>query len=177
DLGLGLALLAHLLLSAAQSLHWAVGMALALVLRRRLKAPLPLAFAAGVMLALSIPSVFVWSPAGLLSPWPVLVQAAALIGERGLSALMAAASAFGAMAFVAWRRGEPWRRPLAGAGVIALGLLGYGVVALAGADDDAPRARVALIHAGVEPRERWDPKNWPTILGVLKHETMQAENA
>jgi apolipoprotein N-acyltransferase len=175
DLGLGLALLAHLLLSAAQSLHWAIGMGLALVLRRR--APLPLAFGAGVMVALSLPSVFVWSPAGLLSPWPALVQGASLIGERGVSVLMAAASALLAMAFVAWQRGN--RRELrlrlaAGAAIVA-GLLVHGAFVLAAAEDGEDRARIALIHAGIDPKDRWDRKNWPAILATLKSETMRAE--
>lgn len=185
DLGTGVALLAHVLLSAAQSLHWAIGMGLAVVLLRRMRAPLELALASGTLLALSIPSVFVWSPAGLLSPWPVLVQAADLIGERGVSAVLAVVAALLVRAAVHARdEGMSARRALHALGgavaVLAL-LVGYGAWAMRRHDDraqiDADRARVALIHAGVDPKFRWVSKNAPKILWQLKQQTAIAERA
>lgn len=183
DLGAAVSILAHVLLSAAQSLHWALGMGLAVVLVRRAKVPLEIAYGAGVLIALSIPSVFVWSPAGLLTPWPALVQAADLIGERGVSAVLAMSAALLMRAAVAAVRDRALRaaalRPLLGAMSILAGLCLYGAWAISHyaehPDDD--RARVALIHAGIDPKYRWEKKNWPKILWQLKRTTVQAERA
>ncbi len=183
DLGAPLSILAHVLLSTAQSLHWAIGMGVAVLLRRRLKAPLELALASGVLIALSIPSVFVWSPAGLLTPWPMLVQAADLIGERGVSALFAVVAALWVRALRHARadgaRSRAALTALAGSAFVISALLAYGAWAMRHheATDDAARARVALIHAGVHPKDRWDSKNWPKILWTLKDETTRAEAA
>ncbi len=185
DLGTPVAIVAHVLLSAAQSLHWALGMGLAVVLVRRLRAPLELAYASGVLVALSIPSVFVWTPAGLLSPWPMLVQAADLIGERGVSALFAVTSTLLMRAAKHLHRDRAITRqalrPGAAATAVVLMLLGYGAWAMARYDDrasdDVDRTRIALVHAGVSPKYRWVQKNWPKILWQLKSTTAQAERA
>jgi apolipoprotein N-acyltransferase len=185
DLGVALSLLAHVLLSLAQSLHWAIGMGLAVVLMRRLRAPVELAFGAGTFVALSIPSVFVWSPAGLLTPWPVLVQAGDLVGERGVSAILAIAAALGARGAAAIYRsrgldGEA-KRALGGALAVVALLVGYGAWAMARYDDrddpKADRARVALVQAAINPKYRWVKKNWPKILWQLKRTTAEAERA
>ncbi len=178
DLGTGLALLAHLLLSIAQSLHWGLGAGLAVWVGRRFRVPLPLVFGMGVLVALSMPSVFLWSPAGLLSPWPTLVQAGDLIGERGVSALMAVACALGAGGVATWsRRGDRGQalRQLAGGGLIIAALLLYGVAVMPPAAPEHEVVRVGLIHAGIQPKERWDPKNWPRILTILRQQTAHAE--
>jgi apolipoprotein N-acyltransferase len=179
DLGLATALLSHVLLSAAQSLHWAIGMAVATTLHRRLKAPLELAFGAGVLVALVIPSVFVWSPAGLLSPWPILVQLADVIGERGVSVLIAIVAALLARAARSLRDGRRFDRgaqlALGGAVAIVGAMVGYGAIAMHRYGDGEDRARIALIHAGIDPRYRWDPKNAPKILAELKQQTALAE--
>ena len=57
--------------------------------RPRAKVPRPVAFALGVYAATFVPSVFPWTPAAGLTPWPALVQLADAIGERGVSALVA----------------------------------------------------------------------------------------
>ena len=87
-LGSALAVVAHVLLSAAQSLHWACGAGLASWLHKRWRIPLEIAVASGAMVAMNLPSVFAWTPAGLISPWPVVVQTADLVGERGVSLLL-----------------------------------------------------------------------------------------
>jgi len=178
NLGTALALLAHLLLSVAQSLHWGLGAGLAVWVGRRFRVPLPLVSGMGVLVALSMPSVFLWSPAGLLSPWPVLVQAAELIGERGVSALMAVACALGAGAVVTLRRGGPKKhavRQTLGGAVLLLALVGYGAAVMPPTAPENPVVRVGLVHAGIQPKERWQPKNWPRILTTLRQQTAHAE--
>lgn len=88
-------------LAAAQSLCWALCAGVTAVLLRRARAPFELSFAAGVMLALLVPTVFAWTPAGLVSPWPSLVQLADLIGERGVSVIFAVGAALFARAALA----------------------------------------------------------------------------
>ena len=92
-LGSAASYLALVLLAAAQSLIWAIGAAVAHTLRRRAHLPREIAFAGGVLVAVSLPTVFAWTPAGLVSPWPAMVQLADLIGERGVSAIFAVAAA------------------------------------------------------------------------------------
>jgi len=178
DLGPALALLAHVLLSVAQSLHWGLGAGLAVWVGHRFRIPLPLVFGMGVMVALSMPSVFLWSPAGLLSPWPTLVQAAELIGERGVSALMAVACALGAGAVTALMRTGHRRRALAqaaGGTAILIALLVYGLAVIPPAAPEHEVVRVGLVHAGIAPKERWQRTNWPRILTILRQQTAHAE--
>jgi apolipoprotein N-acyltransferase len=177
DLGTIAATLAHVLLSAGQSLHWACGMALAVALRRRLQAPLELALGAGMLLALSLPAVFLWSPAALLSPWPVLVQSASIIGERGVSVLLALVAALLARALLERAERAHARRALAGAGAIVAAMLIHGWLTMRRIADSEGDERVTLglVHAAVDPRFRWEPKNWPTILARLTQETARAE--
>src|SRR5699024_4778419 len=105
---------ALVLLSAAQALPWMLGGALTRWLMHpragsvRPPAPAWLAFAAGVYAATFAPAVFPWTPAGGLARWPILLQTAELVGERGTSFLVAAACGLAAEGAVrAWRpRGE-----------------------------------------------------------------------
>ena len=181
NLGTALSLLAHVLLSFAQSLHWALGMGLAVLLQRRAKAPLEVALGAGVLATLMLPSVFVWSPAGLLSPWPALLQSAEYVGERGVSVVFAMIAALMARAWLDYRAAREISRRAwssAAAAVGALGLMAaHGAWAMSTHEPaaDAPVARVALIHAGVSPHERWQQANWPRILAQLKRQTADAE--
>ncbi len=181
DLGTLAAIVAHTLLSAAQSLHWALGMGLAAVLHKRLKTPLELSFGAAVLLALSLPSVFLWSPAGLFSPWPELVQSAEYIGERGVSVLFAIIAALTVRGAVTLRK-EGWSRRAATPALAALGMIGLMVVHGLWAVDRwgngaGENARLALIHAAVDPKVRWQKRNWPPILAELKRQTAIAEAA
>ncbi|MEM1030586.1 MAG: apolipoprotein N-acyltransferase [Myxococcota bacterium] len=188
DLGPGVSWAAHLGLAAAQALPWGLGAMAAALVMTRLRASLPLAFAGAVLVALSLPTVFLWSPAGLLSEWTSLVQAASLIGERGVSALFAVASGLGAHAAAAgWRRW--WRGarksgiaavagPLVGAGSILLALVGFGrarVPEVAPSRPGATTTRMALIHAAVAPERRWQPDQRAGILAELRRQTSRAE--
>lgn len=192
SLGAPAAYLAHALLAAAQSLVWGAGAAVAHVLARRARAPLELAFPAGVFAAVAIPTVFVWTPAGLISPWPVFVQLADVIGERGVSALLALAAALLAQVPpLAWgARTDPRaraggsRRALVARALGAAALLGalaaHGAVRMASvarASEGLPTAKVALINHAIGPHERWDAKNHARILERLRQLTREAEAA
>ncbi|XXY44707.1 apolipoprotein N-acyltransferase [Sorangium sp. So ce269] len=200
-LGSAASYLALVLLAAAQSLVWAACGGITSALLRRLRAPLELAFAAGVLVAVAIPTVFGWTPAGLMSPWPALVQLADLIGERGVSALFAVGAALltraGLAAFGKAPGGHPLaREPAQGprparphlsralvypalASAALFGLLAlHGALRMAAverASAGLPTARVALVNQAVGPHERWQAKNHPRILRTLHELTRKAE--
>lgn len=139
SLPLAAGLLALLLLSAAQAIPWAVAGALAKRLRERRGVPAPLAFAVGVYAATLVPAMFPWTAAGALSGWPILLQTAEAIGERGVSMMLA----LGCALSVTFER----RHVALGAAVFAV-LLGYGAVrmhAIDAARAEAPHAKVALV--------------------------------
>jgi len=191
DLGTPLAYLAHVLLSVAQSLHWAIGSAIAVWLMRR-RVPLELALASGVFVALSLPSVFLWSFASLLSPWPALCQSAELVGEKGVSVLLTLVVTLAIRAAVAWDRatftrkdgGLSWRHArraamlkpaIAAAGLLGL-MLAHGACVMQQYDDGSgDQVRIGLVHAAIEPKFRWEKKNWPYILQTLREQTALAE--
>ncbi|AUX19575.1 hypothetical protein SOCEGT47_000260 [Sorangium cellulosum] len=201
SLGSAASYLALVLLAAAQSLVWAACGAITSALFRRARAPLELAFGAGVLVAVAIPTVFAWTPAGLLSPWPALVQLGDLIGERGVSVLFAVGAALLARAGLAASGKQPGGRPLlrasaqivrsarprltrvvvapALAGVALFGLLAaHGALRMAAverASAGLPTARVALVNQAVGPHERWRAKNHPRILRTLHELTREAE--
>lgn len=184
-LGPAAAYLALVLLAAGQSLLWAIGAAVTNVIHRRARAPFELAFAAGVLVAVSLPSIFAWTPAGLVSPWPSLVQLADVVGERGVSVLFALSAAFLARAAkrfstadVKARFGRETLIPLAIAAAIPVLLAIYGAARIRMLSDDR-NARgtltVALLNQAVGPEDRWDPKNHATIMGKLREMTRDAE--
>ncbi|HEY4118491.1 MAG TPA: hypothetical protein VGM56_11575, partial [Byssovorax sp.] len=172
-LPLAAGVLALALLSAAQSITWGLGMALASALARRVRAPLELAFTCGAVLALSLPSVFAWSPAGLVTPWPAFVQLADLVGERGVSALFAVGAALLARAWITARarRSTLAAIPRLGAAALLFAAIGvYGVAREASvtrAHAGAPTVSVGLVDHAIAPLERWDPKQHPRILRAL----------
>ncbi|WP_437743533.1 apolipoprotein N-acyltransferase [Sorangium sp. So ce302] len=200
-LGSAASYLALVLLAAAQSLVWAICGGITSALIRRLRAPLELAFATGVFAAVAIPTVFGWTPAGLMSPWPALVQLADLIGERGVSVLFAVGAALLARAGLAASGRAPGGRPLERApaqeprptrlrlsrpilypalsSVALFGLLAaHGALRMAAverASAGLPTARVALVNQAVGPHERWQAKNHPRILRTLHDLTREAE--
>ncbi|WP_437958199.1 apolipoprotein N-acyltransferase [Sorangium sp. So ce119] len=202
-LGSAASYLALVLLAAAQSLVWAVCGGITSVLLRRLRAPLELAFAIGVFAAVALPTVFGWTPAGLMSPWPALVQLADLIGERGVSVLFAVGAALLTRAGLAAFGRAPGGRPLAGVSaqeprsarlrlsravvypaLASAGLFGllavHGALRMASverASAGLPTARVALVNQAVGPHERWQPKNHPRILRTLHELTRKAQDA
>ena len=195
-LGVFAAYLALVLLAAAQSLIWAIGAGITAILRRRARVPFELAFAIGVFVAVSLPTVFAWTPAGLVSPWPVFVQLADLIGERGVSAIFALGAALTCRAVLALRGAtpEPTASPAppgplrfgpaarrATLAVVALfaGLAIYGALrmrSITAASRALPTVRVGLVNHAVPPLERWDPKNNAPILRSLRELTRKLEN-
>lgn len=200
-LGSAASYLALVLLAAAQSLVWAICGGITSALIRRLRAPLELAFATGVFAAVAIPTVFGWTPAGLMSPWPALVQLADLIGERGVSVLFAVGAALLTRAGLAASGRAPGGRPLESAlaqesrpvrlrsprailypalsSVALFGLLAvHGALRMAAverASAGLPTSRVALVNQAVGPHERWQAKNHPRILRTLHELTREAE--
>ncbi len=169
-----------MLLAAAQSLIWAVGAGVAAVLHRRARVPFELAFGAGVLVSLSLPTIFAWSPAGLVSPWPAFVQLADLIGERGVSVLFAVGAALLVRAASALAAGAPRRArlpALAGVGVFVL-LPVYGALRIASvtrAGASLPVLRVGLVDQAVAPRDRWNAANHAAILRTLRSLTRRVE--
>jgi apolipoprotein N-acyltransferase len=186
-LGAATSYLALVLLAAAQSLIWAIGAAVTHAVHRRARAPIEIAFAAGMLVAVSLPSIFAWTPAGLLSPWPSLVQLADIIGERGVSVIFAVIAALLVRAARSARAQKASAQPLhARRNIVApllgaIGILGALVVYGRLRMDAVGRAggegslRVALVNQAVGPEERWDPKNVPAILQKLHTMTREAE--
>src|SRR6185503_15774822 len=143
--------------------------------------------------ATSLPTIFAWSPAGLVSPWPAFVQLADLIGERGVSALFAVGAALLCRAALALYGFQPGnlegaaerprlspavlRPALAALAIFAL-LPIYGALrirAITRDSDGAPTVRVGLVDQAVGPHERWDAKNHPAILQGLRELTRKVE--
>jgi apolipoprotein N-acyltransferase len=153
----------------------------AAVLHRRARVPFEIAFGAGVLVALSIPTIFAWSPAGLVSPWPWAVQLADLVGERGVSVLFAIGAALIARAARALRAGERRAALRPGLGALALfvALPVHGALRLASIQRAAaglPTLRVGLVDQAVPPLERWNSRNYPTILHRLRELTQGLED-
>ena len=178
---------ALVLLSAAQALPWAVGGAVAHRLARPaggLASPLAppwLAYALGVYVATFVPAVFPWTPAGGLAPWPVLLQTAAVVGERGTSLLFAIAAGLTAHAILRFRAERTLRTAAAPLG-LALGIfalvLGWGALRMSGVDrarDAAPHARITLVQPGFEASDRWDASRASMMIERLTVLTKGAE--
>ncbi|MFO0737062.1 MAG: apolipoprotein N-acyltransferase [Labilithrix sp.] len=146
-----LGILALVLLAAGQAVPWTLGMLLTRRLRDRQGIPAPLAFAIGIYAGTLIPAIFPWTPAGGLSPWPILIQASDAIGERGVSMMCALAMAL----LVTFQR-----RQMAVAAATFVVLLGYGGIRMHTIDaarESAPHAKVALVMPDFDPLERSKP--------------------
>lgn len=171
---------ALLLLAAGQAVPWGLGLWVARLAARRLYVPAPLAFAAGVTLASSITIVIGWSPGALLSPWPVLVQLAEWVGERGVTFLVALVAALCAEPLRRYVEGVPLspKRPLGTAAVVFGIMLGFGIVKLNGESTrHAQRrvVRVGVVQPAIEARLRWDPAERQNILERLLRLTRDSE--
>jgi len=172
---------ALVLLSAFQALAWAAGAALAHALDRRGLIAQPVAFGAAVLLAISLPTVIAWSPAAVLSPWPAFLQLADVIGERGVSLLLAVSAALAATPLRTLLAGSrpirPWRAPLFGAVLIAaLGIHGALRIAQVRRESASlPTLRVGVVQAAVPARLRWDPSARGEIIRRLRRLTTDAE--
>jgi apolipoprotein N-acyltransferase len=183
-IGFGGGVVALVLLAMFQAVAWAAGAALAHALARQCRVPGPLAFGAGALLAISLPTVIAWSPAALMSPWPMLVQLAELIGERGVSFLLAVATALAAAGIGGSLvvPGSPSRQTraawAAGSFVIFAALLGYGAVRMPQVRAQAaelPTLDVGIVQAAVPARLRWEPGARPEILRRLRRLSSESE--
>lgn len=177
--------LSLVLLAAMQAVPWAIAGALA----RWLSRPRPggaapawpgwLAFGTGVYVATSLPAVFPWTPAGGLGRWPILLQAAELVGERGVSFLLAVACGLAADATTRAGRSVARRAALLAlsAGMFAL-LTSYGALrmrAIDAARASAPRARVALLDPDFDAMFRWEEGRAGAMMDRLSALTRRAE--
>jgi apolipoprotein N-acyltransferase len=180
-LGSAASYLALILLAAGQSLVWAIGAGITSVLRRRARVPFEVAFATGVLVSLSLPTIFGWSPAGLVSPWPAFVQLADLVGERGVSVLFAIGATLLARAGFALTSTDRRAalRPLLAAAALFIALPIHGALRIASitrAGASLPTLRVGLVDQAVPPLERWNASNHPRILRALQGLTTQLED-
>lgn len=168
------------LLAGAQALTWAIGGGVAWLTQRHAGAPRSLAFAIGTLIALSLPGVFTWTPAALLSPWPVLLQSAELIGERGVSVVMALAASLVAFALAAFARSRRITRatwaPMAAAVGLVLIAWWHGRRALARyAAPLGAEVSLGVVQGAVDARLRWDTAARDEILASLKRLTVESE--
>jgi apolipoprotein N-acyltransferase len=176
-LPLAVALLALFLLAAAQGLRWCLTCVLYKLLIAK-NAPKWAAFPIGVYAGTFVPMVFPWNPAGGATPWPALVQLGDVIGERGVSAIMALAAALLAEAVLlrddkkrAWKFGM-----VALAIPIATALLGW--IRIRQIDtlrEGSSTAVIALVQPSVGATMRWDPAKATQILDELETLTKTAE--
>lgn len=191
---------ALLLLAAAQALPWTIGGAVTACLARgrRTLAPPFLAFATGVYVATFVPALFPWTPAGGLSPFPVLLQSAELVGERGTSFLLAASCGLLATGVIALAsaigRGRASSTGSAvddrasalgsaalstGAALASVGLLlAHGSLRMRAVERtraESPHVRVALLDPDFDAMARWDEARAATMIAVLSKLTREAE--
>ncbi len=175
SLPLAAAVVALALLALAQGLRWmATGLVDSWLAARGI--PRWASFSVGVYASTFVPAIFPWSPAGGVTPWPAMVQLADLVGERGVSALMALAAGLAAQALRA--PGARARRLAALSVAIPAATLLYGVWRM----DRVGRARglaetatVALVQPSITASERWDEERAPAILETLTRLTKSAE--
>jgi apolipoprotein N-acyltransferase len=170
---------ALLLLSMEQGLRWMVG---AIVREQLARRGLPgwLAFAIGIYAGTFVPIVFPWTPAAALAPWPALLQLADVVGERGVSLLLALSAGMLASAVRAARdRRARDLALLAVALLLPLAMFFHGVWRMHAVEamrERAKDARIALVQPGTGARERWDESNRDAILARLTSLTKDAEN-
>lgn len=185
DLGLALGVLALFLLALVQAGTWAIGMAAARYLEQKSGLDRHLGFGLGTLIAISMVFVIAWTPAGLLSPWPALVQVAEWIGEKGVSFLIAVACAllssplvrFVARAAPPSLGGRAFVAPALGVGIVAV-LCAVGAVRMSQVDESLrglPVLRVGVVQAAVEARLRWQPGARDQILARLRRITIDSE--
>ncbi|MGH7329125.1 MAG: apolipoprotein N-acyltransferase, partial [Polyangiaceae bacterium] len=171
------AIIALVLLAAAQGLRWIATCVFCKLLGDR-GAPRWAAFPLGLYAGTFVPMVFPWNPAGGATPWPAMVQLADIVGERGVSAIMALASALLAEA---WLVREEKRRAgtlavIAIAIPIATALVGWiRIREIDALRDTAPKVSVALVQPSVGATLRWDPRAASGISSELQSLTETAE--
>jgi len=172
--------LALVLLSAFEGLRWMVaGVACETLVRARV--PRPVALAAGVYAGTFLPTMLPWTTAGLVSPWPEVLQLADVVGERGVAALMALAAGLAAIGVRAALRPATRRRGLLEVGaavVLVLAQAAYGQARMRSVElarSLAPRVRVGLLQPSIGASARWDEERGPSILQGLTTLTRREE--
>ena len=172
---------ALLLVAAVQGTVWAL---LGMIRARLVAWQLPpwLAFAVAGFASAFVPTIFPWTPAGLLTSWPALVQLADLIGEHGVAFLAFLSAGLLAEAVrLAAQEGRRSRSALAFAGLaVALPVVqaGYGAARIASVEalrSRFPVARVGLVSPAFDAVERWDEGRAPALLADLNALTREAE--
>jgi apolipoprotein N-acyltransferase len=183
DLGFALGVVALVLLCIIQSGTWAIGMGLARFAERRTGLDPRVAFGLGTLVAVTFVFVIAWTPAGLLSPWPALLQLAELLGERGVSFLLAVAAALFATPFVGFVARaarpdpRPWLSPLRGA-LLLLVMVVHGAWTMRQVSAEharLPSMKLGVVQAAVEARLRWQPGARELILTRLRRLTTGSE--
>jgi apolipoprotein N-acyltransferase len=178
-LPLPVALLALVLLSMFQGIPWMFAGWLARRLYQR-RVPSVIAFGVAVWLSTFVPTVFPWTVAAGLSPVRALVQLADVVGERGVTALLAVSSALLAEAIRAavQKNHKLVLARCAFAVAIPILLVVYGTRRISAVEHErstAPRARIALVQPATEARARWDASEGPGIVSRLTMLTKGAE--
>ena len=172
-LGMAGGVAALVLLAAGQSVPWGLALGVGHWVSEKTGLDRRIAFAAAVTGASVVTLVIAWSPGALVSPWPVLVQLADLIGERGLTFLFALMAALVA----SYKKG--WRAPALGAALFVV-VLGYGAFRLSAVrawHAELPTLKVGVVQASVGARLRWEPGAQSEILGRLRRLTLDSERA
>lgn len=164
---------ALLLLAAAQSLGWAAAGAVAHALRHRAGVPAAPAFGVGVLAACVTPAVFPWTPAGLAAVHAPLIQLADVVGERGVSVLLALVAAFAASAV----QPSHARRGAVAAALLLLAIEGYGVVRIATLPTADRTMRVALVDQEAAARTSPDREPDAVVLARLRALSARADDA
>jgi len=172
---------ALVLLALTEGLPWAVaGIARGALVRARV--PRPIAFAIAVYAAAFVPAIFPWTPAAGITRWPIFIQLADTIGERGVAAFLALTASLLALSFRHARsrttRSQAYA-PFALALAVPLAMALHGAVRMKAIDhrrDAAPSIRVGLIQPSVEASTRWDAVAAPVILRKLAERTRIAES-
>jgi apolipoprotein N-acyltransferase len=168
-----------LLLAAAQGLTFGLGGWVYADLRRR-GVSHPLSLGAGLYAVTFVPCIFPWTPAAPLSAWPVLVQSAEVIGERGICLLLGVFAGLLGQAVQALRGRQhaSARAALAMAASLALTLVAYGMLRVRQVTQErarAPQVTIAVLQPGFAAEERWNEARARALLEHLGRLTKQAE--
>lgn len=171
------AIVAWLLLAAAQALAFALATGAAARLERA-GCPSPLALALSLYLASFVPTLFPWSLAAPFAEWPLWLQGADTIGVRGCGALLAlfaglVASSATTKALAVARR----LTLLALAIALAVAVAAFGHVRSARVEGDegaCARATVALVQTSTRAEARWQRGIEPNLLATLRSSTERA---
>jgi apolipoprotein N-acyltransferase len=160
-------------------MRWAAAGVVHAQLARR-GVPLWLAFPFGVYAGTFVPSVFPWSAAGAVTPVPEMVQLAELVGERGVTLVMALSAGLLAAAVRAAQKRDVRRTLLFLVASLALPLGTFleGRARIDGVERARGRARtvtVGLVQPSTDALERWDPRQARAILDRLDRLTATAE--